>query len=650
MNSSPEIQEFGLIIGPLAQEVLGRFNIQEAIRDRISQVDTLPGKTEWDRWAETRPLQRAIDSFCSNENEVLVQNPAQILVDSEVKTAPESEQKASSVIHPDLDTPLYRRTVAENKDQYEAIVAVSPPDEIQTLAEINKTGVDQLQGALFGLTALFSKISSKPGYKWLKRGIAGASVLIFGVSCYLGLSQEKPDVVLPEQPLADNATKAAFESTKIAKPADTGVPAGRAPTRQKFETSTREVEPTETKAPEPQVTPTVEGVTAPGKILEIGGQTLQYVKREVTELAKLINFSEKKWEVVYGVDEEEEGVVTCFIGQESGLQVAFLGQGPAGFEWNAENNLWLSKDGKQVFLPDVIMPGGWNPDTQKAGASFWGEFVFTVWDKEGDAFRNIVILSPEAAQNMAETEAKDLEIWRDSEGNITGGLWFGSPRTIILEEGQTAKRDSETGTLTIFDSEGKPVKEMITKWTEIREETDVERMGDLKPIIEPTPEPTKEPTPTPEPEEEIVLAPEVEVNEGFSVTVYGSALKEKSLDTVIRPGYVVVLISEQGDMVKVKNKFPNGNLSPEFWMTKEDYLNLMSQGIIPVTSEPGTPVPPVTPGGEQPPTQQPEQPVIPASNIDYSRHFENQQYLTGEWGRDGAITSIGIDPSGVEGF
>ncbi|PIS09561.1 hypothetical protein COT75_00935 [Candidatus Beckwithbacteria bacterium CG10_big_fil_rev_8_21_14_0_10_34_10] len=157
---------------------------------------------------------------------------------------------------------------------------------------------------------------------------------------------------------------------------------------------------------------------------------------------------------------------------------------------------------------------------------------------------------------------------------------------------------------------------------------------------EPTPEPTKEPTPTPEPEEEIELIKELYFNTEFRITAYENAQKDGEYESIIMNGWRVVLVEEQGDMVKVQNKFSNGNLSPGHWLTREEYLRIMGLAFEPpATQEP------------QPTSEsQPEQPPVPASNIDYSRHFENQQFLTGEWGRDGAVTSISIDPSGLEGF
>ena len=53
--------------------------------------------------------------------------------------------------------------------------------------------------------------------------------------------------------------------------------------------------------------------------------------------------------------------------------------------------------------------------------------------------------------------------------------------------------------------------------------------------------------------------------------------------------------------------------------------------------------------GQGPATPTPE-PVPSYPTVDTSRHFENTQFLTGEWGREGARTSIPIDPSGFEGY
>ncbi|GAI58815.1 unnamed protein product, partial [marine sediment metagenome] len=49
--------------------------------------------------------------------------------------------------------------------------------------------------------------------------------------------------------------------------------------------------------------------------------------------------------------------------------------------------------------------------------------------------------------------------------------------------------------------------------------------------------------------------------------------------------------------------------------------------------------------GPAPPTSEPSYPVV-----DTSRHFENQQFLTGDWARDGARTSVSIPSSGFEGY
>ena len=164
-----------------------------------------------------------------------------------------------------------------------------------------------------------------------------------------------------------------------------------------------------------------------------------------------------------------------------------------------------------------------------------------------------------------------------------------------------------------------------------------------------------------------------------------------------------------GNRIKVQNKFPNGNMSPEYWISRADYQkiakviatpeaptsvyveyetpenktisiaedgsNILNFDGSPYTGGdlPGGDVVVLVVGektingvtyyvfetrygkklieipGQGPATPTPE-PVPSYPTVDTSRHFENTQFLTGEWGREGARTSIPIDPSGFEGY
>lgn len=114
------------------------------------------------------------------------------------------------------------------------------------------------------------------------------------------------------------------------------------------------------------------------------------------ELATLISAGARGWKVVT----DEEGQVQVFVDRAGG--VIFLSQGPPGFRWDSENLLWRGESGgdrEVVFVPDVLLAGGWHEDTQTAGPWAWADKVFLVVDEDGN-YWVVIHYSPDALRQL----------------------------------------------------------------------------------------------------------------------------------------------------------------------------------------------------------------------------------------------------------
>lgn len=229
------------------------------------------------------------------------------------------------------------------------------------------------------------------------------------------------------------------------------------------------IEPT----PIPSATPTVEGAVVPGTTLEMGGASLELVKRDGRKLAVLVEAEDRSWLIVT----DDKGQVGCFLGEEEGEHIAVLAQGPPGYQWNTEAHVWQSKDGLEIVVPDVILPGSWNEEANLAGPTAWAKFAFMV--QEAGQYKNVVLYSSETINEMVESGA-DLETQKIEVLGDGKGMWVGNVvKRANLEAGQTITRNPNTGTLTVIDQEGQPVRTMIVRWSEIKSAEEVRFIGNI---------------------------------------------------------------------------------------------------------------------------------------------------------------------------
>ena len=368
-----------------------------------------------------------------------------------------------------------------------------------------------------------------------------------------------------------------------------GTPGTVAPTPAEGSTVTSPAE----VSPTPVVT---EGPVIPGQTLEMGGATLKLFIWNGQELASLVGAESQGWKIVAGSD----GNVNCFIGQiEEGENLAVLGQGPAGYEWNSQAGVWLSGDRREGVVPDVILPGAWNAEQGQAGPTAWAESAFMV--QVDGQYRIVVLYLPETARLLLENDGQGITILPDGRGMWTGDV----VKRFNLDEGQSIVRDPETGTLTVLDSNGNPVRQMIVRWSEIQSPEQISQIGEWGAVTSPTEAPAAT-----EPEEEILFTFTLEA--GSNITAYevsadgslifddeGNPQVAGSLQVSI-PGIEVLSESTDG---YAKLKLPGGRI---VWVKDADIAAYVPQ----VAEQPvPTAVPPVapTPGGEQPPPA----PVLP---------------------------------------
>jgi len=265
-------------------------------------------------------------------------------------------------------------------------------------------------------------------------------------------------------------------------------------------------QPTETPAPPeiptPDLTPTVipptetpiptvESPTIPGEALAVGGGELELKQMSGQQLAELVNAQDKGWKILT----DQEGNVNCFLGfvGENKEPLVFLGQGPANYTWNSEVSVWESADKKEGVIPDVILPGAWNEETQSAGPLYPASFAF-MYEKDSQYY-NAILYSQDSMnkfleylkkQGIAEDKLTEELTSRGIELLANGqGLWsLGLPKNYHLAEGQNLTRDPQTGSLIILDQLGRPYLQMLTHWSEVKSKREVENIGEWREIME----------------------------------------------------------------------------------------------------------------------------------------------------------------------
>ncbi|MBU0570304.1 hypothetical protein KKB40_06055, partial [Patescibacteria group bacterium] len=247
---------------------------------------------------------------------------------------------------------------------------------------------------------------------------------------------------------------------------------------------TLQVEPT----PVPIPTPTVYGETIVGSSLEIGGASLELKTRLAQELADLTGAKDRGWLVVA----DNEGRSSCFIGEADGEQVAVLGQGPSGYEWDGEAGIWKTPDYLNIVVPDVTLPGGWNEETGRAGPRASAEFTFMV--EYGDQPKVVVLYSADTIAEMqgsGSSEEQGIEVLSDG-----SGMWVGESKRVSLDggQGETVVRDSETGTLSVINNQGGLVRSMVVRWSEAKSPEEALQVGSWVAVVVAVEEAVETPT------------------------------------------------------------------------------------------------------------------------------------------------------------
>jgi len=208
--------------------------------------------------------------------------------------------------------------------------------------------------------------------------------------------------------------------------------------------------------PEPSPTPTIEGSTILGPTLEIGVTSLTLNSISGEELALRIGAKEKGWKIVT----DNQGNSSFFSGlagynNAEGNQVAVLTQGPPNSVWDGINKIW--SNGAERTVPDVLLPGGYNEDTKKAGPARFVERVFLFLDKEGN-YRVGIIYPRENV--YPDDKNVFMEIFPDG-----SALRFGDHKNFKLEPGQKIVRDDDCN-LRLTNTNGS-YRLMRTSWENV---------------------------------------------------------------------------------------------------------------------------------------------------------------------------------------
>jgi GH35 family endo-1,4-beta-xylanase len=232
--------------------------------------------------------------------------------------------------------------------------------------------------------------------------------------------------------------------------------------------------PEPTKPPEtavvPKPTPIIEGPTIKGETLSIGGTTLELKTFKGEDVAKQIDAEKRGFRIVTN----NQGNVQTFLGEAGGIQVAVLAQAPAGYSWDENSQTWMN--GSTVFIPDVLLPGGWNQETKKAGPLARTDEAFLVKDSK-DNFRVVVHYSSDVLKQLKQLP-KEIELLADG-----SGIFVGNPKNFALKDSQKLNR-AQNGNLQLINQNG-DYQEMVTSWINVKAEKDVGRVAAwIGPLLE----------------------------------------------------------------------------------------------------------------------------------------------------------------------
>ena len=225
----------------------------------------------------------------------------------------------------------------------------------------------------------------------------------------------------------------------------------------------------------PPPTPTVEGPTIPGETLNIGGADLELKTTSGKEIATQIGAEEKGWKIVT----DENGKSSFFVGYtgEKGkeIQMVSLAQAPEGYKWDDKNMVW--KHGSQVFVPDILLPGGWDTDKKMAGPAHEVDKVFLF--KDNGNYRIGIIYSKEKMPEIP--DKSKLEILPDG-----SGLYVSDPKTITLDNGQQIIRDPDEN-LRLVNPDGSYLLKR-TSWGNVQSEEQLYQAVAFAGLVEAIPE------------------------------------------------------------------------------------------------------------------------------------------------------------------
>ncbi len=242
--------------------------------------------------------------------------------------------------------------------------------------------------------------------------------------------------------------------------------------------------PIETVKPETAqttATPSLEkGTVSPqlemGQVLSVGGVDLKLRTPTAEELAKRIGEVGKGWMIFTVVNSSGQEVVPFFmgVGGPHNTQEVVLPVAPKGFIWDENTQTWqkLTPEGKvQVFIPDVLLPGGWipgeNEDESFAGPSHLADQAILLTDGEGN-LRVGIIYSPETVAEIP--DKNNLLILPDG-----SGLFIGDPKTFNLEPGQKLER-LKSGELRLVNPDG-TYSVRKTSWGQVKSKSELHQAG-----------------------------------------------------------------------------------------------------------------------------------------------------------------------------
>lgn len=235
--------------------------------------------------------------------------------------------------------------------------------------------------------------------------------------------------------------------------------------------------------PSPSPTPTLKKADFEiGQVLAIGGETGEIRTVKADELKGKLGAVAKDWIIYTGND----GMIRyqATIG-ENGILHHLLPYAPEGFRWQDEpdKQLWVSEDGKSVFIPDVDLPGGWVGDekTGRAGPIVDAEAIFlTKVDGQyqvgvyysADKIRQIGIDPKNFLAERRSPDPKNNQVFDLENGDV---VYLSDPKTEKLTEGERIERLAN-GDLVKILPDGSYLYR-ITSWANVQSPDDLRFVG-----------------------------------------------------------------------------------------------------------------------------------------------------------------------------